>query len=258
MQGSVIALTFDDGYLDNYQEAKPILDKYGVEATFFVPVQPIDSGKVYWWDHLYDVFRRNFEDFTLWLEKFQIGSEVLEMQGKGNAVDLCARNLVRRLNSMTLEQRENILQAMNSEFGAYTGKRLLMSWQEIRRLEKDGFEIGSHTVSHVPLTDLSIPRAEQEISKSKYLLAEKVSSGVQGFCYPRGQFNPELADLVRNAGYDYAVTTRFGANGPRVDPFCLQRRNISDYKGIRSMFPVTMHMLEISGRLDSVLASRRN
>jgi peptidoglycan/xylan/chitin deacetylase (PgdA/CDA1 family) len=162
------------------------------------------------------------------------------------------------LNERSREERAGLLDALAREIGPYEGDRLLMGWEEIRRLQEEGFEIGSHTVSHTPLTDLGPSEARREIGDSKHRIAREIQVPVQGFSYPRGQFRPEHETMARRAGYRYAVSTRYGSNGPGSNPFALARRTMSDYQGVRSLFPVPMHMLELSGRLDAVLSKRRN
>lgn len=54
-RGSVV-LTFDDGYFDNYAYAKPLLERYDLPATFFIPTNNLDSKGEYWWDELERIF----------------------------------------------------------------------------------------------------------------------------------------------------------------------------------------------------------
>jgi hypothetical protein len=106
-------------------------------------------------------------------------------------------------------------------------------------------------------TDLVDSEAECEVQKSKVQLSERILSDVYGFCYPREQYRQSHADMVRRAGYAYAVTTRFDGNPAEADPFVLCRRNMSDYQGLRRLFPVAMHRLALAGRMDRCIAMRR-
>lgn len=250
----LLALTFDDGYLDNFEAARPVLLKYGIPATFYVPTKPIDNGSAYWWDHLHHVVQHYRNDFKSWLSS----KTSLHVPASDLPLHAYCRNLVQQLNSQPESIRSAFLQAMQQELGPYQGERLLMNWQEVRQLSQEGFEIGSHTMSHAPLTDLPDDQARKEIQQSKQVLAARIGSEVHGFCYPRGQFLNDHARMVQDSGYSYAVTTRFGSNNSQTDPFCLARRNIADYQGIRSYFPVAMHMLELTGWLDPILKSRRS
>jgi len=132
-----------------------------------------------------------------------------------------------------------------------------MTWDEICQLKWEGFSIGSHSFSHALLTDLTIEQAKAEIKDSRTLLSNRLNDNIEGFSYPRGRWNGALAKLVAQEGYSFAVTTRFGSNNENCDLYALARRNLSDYKGVRSLIPVPMHMLEMTGLLDRFLVKRR-
>jgi hypothetical protein len=89
------------------------------------------------------------------------------------------------------------------------------------------------------------------------ILSQKLGTAVKGFSYPRGAWNREIVSMVRQAGYDYAVSTVFGSNRPGCNIYTLSRRGISDYPDIRSFFPVPMYLLEMTGLLDRLIAKRR-
>lgn len=253
-----VALTFDDGYLDNYTIARPILLRLGINATFFIPIQPIDEQSVYWWDHLHFLLRKNRRRVCAWLQEQDISKPMFHSMDWEQPLDLLARSLVQHCNTLDQNQRAELLSGLTAEFGPYAGERLLMNWEEIRQLAQEGFEIGSHTIRHVPLTDLDDAQAHQEIQDSKHQLAERIQHNVNGFCYPRGQYAENHTVMVQQAGYAYAVTTQFGGNGPSADPFALSRRNMSDYQDVRRHFPIPMHLLELTGKLDWLFARRRS
>ena len=83
----------------------------------------------------------------------------------------------------------------------------MMSWDQIVRMSEAHMEIGSHTLSHPDLTEISEEDARTEMCESKEYLEEKLAARVRGFCFPRGRVNGTLARLVQKSGYDYACTT---------------------------------------------------
>lgn len=133
LQEKTVVLTFDDGYLDNYEVARPILEKYGFRGTFF-----IISGKI--------------------------------------------------------------------------GQAEYMDEAQIRELAVAGNEIGSHTVLHLDLTNLSSAKMKTEVEKSKAdlekIIGESARAQIISFCYPAGKLNPETVAAVEGAGYKIAVTTQ--------------------------------------------------
>jgi peptidoglycan/xylan/chitin deacetylase (PgdA/CDA1 family) len=262
LHGNKIAITFDDGYLDNFDLARDVLQRLGAPATFFVPIVPIEKQTVYWWDHLFAVMVQEGDQITSWVRARPYSNllrSALEDIGEiaPDKRGARCRRLVQALNGLSEEVRGTFIHDLSIEFGPYSGDRLLMTWKEIQQLQTEGFAIGSHSFSHIPLTDLDEQAAGREIRNSANFLEKILGQRPSGFCYPRGQHSQQLGRSVEMAGYTYAVTTRFGSNQSHTDRFALARRNMSDFTGIRNHFPVTMHLVELSGILDGVLAARR-
>ena len=99
----------------------------------------------------------------------------------------------------------------------------LMDEAQIKEWLAAGHEIGSHTRTHAFLTRLSPQAAREEISASKHKLEDRFGWPVRHFCYPYGDWNPAVRDLVIAAGYETACTTEFGVNTGATPPFELKR-----------------------------------
>lgn len=99
----------------------------------------------------------------------------------------------------------------------------LMDEVQIREWLAAGHQIGSHTLSHPWLTRLDVSRARREIADSKKSLEDRFGVAIRHFCYPYGDSNERVRDLVAEAGYHTACTTEFGVNTPATDSFRLQR-----------------------------------
>lgn len=82
-----------------------------------------------------------------------------------------------------------------------------MTSSELKEISQYGIEIGDHTISHPDLTKISVDKAQKEIANSKSALETLTGKKVISFCYPSGKFNPEVENVVKNAGYIYATTT---------------------------------------------------
>lgn len=89
---------------------------------------------------------------------------------------------------------------------------LYLTWNEVRQLDEQGFEIGSHTAHHVKLTEIGVEEAKEELVSSKAIIEKEIGKPVTAFSYPKGGVNKEIAAMVREAGYEYAITTRYGTN----------------------------------------------
>lgn len=99
----------------------------------------------------------------------------------------------------------------------------LMDDAQIRDWLAAGQDIGSHTLTHPLLTTLSHEQARAEIFDSKKRLEDRFGIAIRHFCYPYGDHDEVVCDLVAEAGYVTASTTKFGANRRGVDPFGLRR-----------------------------------
>jgi peptidoglycan/xylan/chitin deacetylase (PgdA/CDA1 family) len=99
----------------------------------------------------------------------------------------------------------------------------MMDEAQVREWLGAGQEIGAHTQTHPRLTQLSAAAAREEISASKKSLEDRFGIAVEHFCYPYGDWNESVRDLVQAAGYHSACTTITGVNTPATSPFELKR-----------------------------------
>ncbi len=114
--------------------------------------------------------------------------------------------------------RDNEWEMMEGE-----ARQPLMDEAQVKDWLAAGHEIGSHTLTHPYLTRLSPRQAQDEISASKKSLEDRFGVPIQHFCYPYGDWNPAVRDLVIAAGYQTACTTEFGVNTAATAPFELKR-----------------------------------
>jgi Predicted xylanase/chitin deacetylase len=105
----------------------------------------------------------------------------------------------------------------------------IMSWEELSFLVKEGVEIGSHTLTHPFLTKIPPAEARREIEDSKKLLEDKLGVEVKSFCYPYGDHNAEVVEMVKKAGYQYAFTTIKGTYAQSPSKWEIRRIYASGY-----------------------------
>jgi peptidoglycan/xylan/chitin deacetylase (PgdA/CDA1 family) len=110
-----------------------------------------------------------------------------------------------------------------------------LSWAQLKALEQNGVQIGSHTISHAELPRLTDPAALQELIQSRLALERHLGHPVQWFAYPAGRFDKRTEALVRQAGYVLAVTTEPGSAQRAQQPFALHRYEVLDTTGVRGL-----------------------
>jgi peptidoglycan/xylan/chitin deacetylase (PgdA/CDA1 family) len=101
-----------------------------------------------------------------------------------------------------------------------------LTWGEVEAMDHRGLEIGSHTVTHAPLTQLPRSRLDSELKDSRRVLEKRLRRPVQWFAYPYGDFNAATVAAVRRAGYVLAVTTQGGLVQSSRQPLALRRYEV--------------------------------
>ncbi len=113
----------------------------------------------------------------------------------------------------------------------YVEKRDYLTWKEIKEMANNGFSFGSHTISHPHLTEIPLKEAKREIVDSKEVIEDKIGRAVKFFCYPFGEFNDEIKELVNGAEYQGAVVTP-KSGGIKETAFTLKRIGIYAHTSI--------------------------
>lgn len=110
-----------------------------------------------------------------------------------------------------------------------------MLWRQLPLLERDGFEIGSHTVSHADLVAVGPTAARFELRASRFALERYLHEPVQWLAYPYGQVDATVERLAREAGYVLAVTTQGGAVQDARFPLMLHRDEVTGTMGVAGL-----------------------
>ncbi|WP_371371994.1 polysaccharide deacetylase family protein [Sporomusa aerivorans] len=106
------------------------------------------------------------------------------------------------------------------------GQSGYLTWEQIRAMQVSGTEIGSHTFSHVALSELAQPQMLDELMRSKQTLETNLGRPVEFLAYPFGQYNPDTITAAKQAGYRGACTGLPGLGTGSGDVYQLKRVNI--------------------------------
>lgn len=251
-----IAVTFDDGYRDNYTLARPLLILHRIPATIFVTTGAVDGTTPQWSQELREAV--NTCDRGA-LDLREVGWENWPLETNAERA-ACFETVRDRLKRMPEQQRQAVASGI---FGALGWQRdalgptselrgLMMTWEMVRALPKEGITIGAHTVSHSILTNIEEQEAVREIIESKRRIETQLGEPVRHFAYPNGtrhDWSPAISNFVRRAGFETACTTVPGNNGLYADPYELRRIEIQDGGCLTPFgnFSSTLFVAELAG-----------
>ena len=217
------AITFDDGYADNYTLALPILQKHGLHATFFIATAYLDGGRMFNDTVIESV--RNTRLAHLDLSDMDLGQHEL---GSIAAKTQSIHQILPKIKYLLPDERE----AATAQIAARAEvenlpNNLMMTTAQLKNLHAAGMEIGGHTHRHPILAKLDRDAAQAEIAAGKTVLEDKLGTPVRLFAYPNGKpgtdYLPEQAEIVQELGFEAAVSTSHGVSTRSSDMYQLAR-----------------------------------
>lgn len=233
---SLLALSMDDGYLDNHDVLLPLLQRLGVSATVFLESRPLDERRVSWSHKLFWILARiEAPEFVERYAAATGGREPISaLCTAAQAQDATYR--VKRIlkYEVTPAECEPAIHAVFCELGGVEADlcdALYMTWDQARALRDAGVELGGHTVTHPILSSLDGPGALAEIRTGAEALARELGEAPRTFAYPWGRnwdFNDDTRRAVGDSGFRTAVTMHSGTNDGGSDSTRLARLAIAD------------------------------
>lgn len=216
------AITFDDGYADNWLNAVPILQRHRLHATFFIATGFLDGGRM-WNDTLIESVR------GATVPRLDLGwvglgdTSIATVESKQSLLG----RLIPAIKHMAPEQRADAVARIAEASRATLPDDLMLSTAQLCALRAAGMGVGAHTVTHPILARLDPASARREIAQSRAVLEDRLGERIGLFAYPNGKLGqdylPEHVAMVRELGFDAAVSTNWGASGTGSDEFQLQR-----------------------------------
>lgn len=207
-------ITFDDGWLDNFQYAWPLLRQYGLPATVFLPTAWIGSSQWFWPDRMGFLLCKAYglKGDSKWREV----CAVLRRAGLSGETDAlsakeCAEQIITASKDRSLSEVEAVVEAIQETTEIVVpSERRLIDWTEAREMSRGGIAFGSHACTHTLLPQLTAEKCDEELRESVRTLEEQGLNPVKVFCYPNGSYNEVIVKQVERAGYQASVTTQFG------------------------------------------------
>jgi len=221
------SLTFDDGWMDNYTTAFPLLRQFGVSATIFLASAFIGTTRRLWQEKLWYLLRSvPMDSFSEFVQNWQAQNEIVDY-APATSNFTAWRKFLMRLASQRAEDFVANLQAITPA-KAVPPEPVFMNWDQVREMRQAEIEFGAHTVNHVLLPAAEAVAVQAEIEQSRSEIERQINHRIAGFAYPWGALTPAVRESVSRAGFEYAAGVQPGLVRPKSDPFLLPRIAISD------------------------------
>jgi peptidoglycan/xylan/chitin deacetylase (PgdA/CDA1 family) len=205
-----VAITFDDGYMDVYNCAYPILKRHGIPFSLNLTTGMPDRRVIIWW-YLLEELLLNHQHLS-----FEINGKAYDYHFANNREKYFA---FREIRDFILDStKEDFGKKMERIFGPLKidlfrkTRELSLSWDQVREMSRDPLvTIAGHTVNHKPLGKLTEEKIRQEIKGSLARIEEQIGKKVEHFSYPFGRKENGLREfaIVKEMGLKTALTTRF-------------------------------------------------
>lgn len=219
-----VLLTFDDAYRDFAANAWPILKRYGLPATLFVPTAYAENQpREFWWDRLYRALRSAPVDR---LDDTPVGPVLFNTPER---LRRATRKLQSYLKSVPHVDAMGVVDRLCETLQCPSlPSRSTLTWPELRALAQDGVTLAPHTRTHPLLTRVTAAQVREEIAASRDELTRETGQCPPAFAYPAGAFDRSVQKVLREEGFQLAFTTVGGHNAlPCPNALQLRRTNVT-------------------------------
>jgi peptidoglycan/xylan/chitin deacetylase (PgdA/CDA1 family) len=224
-----VAVTFDDGYADNFEVAAPVLNRLGIPASFYLTVESVETGRLPWFCRLRHAFATTRKES--WVDATGRTLALSNAEQREAALMAASEYLTRLVGSAVLGTVGSIERNLGTQPLA-PKKRLMMTWQEAKRLRQEGHVIGSHSLTHPNLAHIADDDLNHELTESKRKIENQLAAPVVHFSYPAAALTVSWTErtvrAAERAGYKTAVTTTRGLVSKEANALALHRIGAPD------------------------------
>jgi len=228
LDARTVVVTIDDGYEDFREHAYPLLRRFEVPATLFVVTRFVDGDYWLWFDAVHYVLLQTARSrCALPIDGGILQLDLSSMPARQRAWSAIGE----RCLAMDGAGRETVIQTLQRELQIAIPERPVpayrgMTWDEIRGLDRELIDIGSHTCTHPVLSRCSAADIAREVGDSRRIIERRLGRPVEAFCYPNGEpadYDERAVLAVKQAGYRCATVAHGGPIVSTADPYRLER-----------------------------------
>lgn len=223
-----IIITFDDGFVNNYTLAYPILKELGLPAMIYLTTGFIGTMKIPWVDDLMEMLSVTKGERLCFPEL--LGDEVLDirtLRQKRHAFSRLFQLMLRLDHQRKIQSMNKLAKILRlDDISRDNADRKMLNWQEVIEMSKNNIYFGAHTLTHPTLSKMELPEANREIYESKMEIEKRLGNKVKHFAIPNGKkedFSGNLKQYCKDIGMDTVVSTETGLVSSQSDQYFLKR-----------------------------------
>ena len=250
-----ILLTFDDGYVNNYKTALPILKKYYTPALFFISTRNLQTGELFWFDRIIIPIQAkgiNYLDLRhLGLREYSF----LKTDGAGRWKDIeKLLTDIKALGKVRRGEARKVVGFFQSEYSSlideYTSGFRPLNRTEILKMHNSGLcYFGSHSHHHEILTSLDAENLSTNLNSSRKIIADLIGTDVTHIAYPNGDTDARVRNFCRQAGFEYGYSTSPGLVKKNADRLTIPRVLIGGYDSFQTVLWLLAKQFVLPGSL---------
>lgn len=228
LPANAVAITFDDGYADNLEAART-LNRHGLSATFFITAGCLAGEQPFWLSEIRQLL------FSMPDGPVRLAAPGVTLEltlGDQPSRQAATRTLTRVIKSHPIPVREALRDQLRQAAGAPVRDGYMLTWEQLAEMQRLGMIVGAHTLTHPNLPSAGGRDAHAEIAGSKARLEQELGTSVTLFSYPNGgaerYYTPDLQRMVKECGFEAALTSRNGFAGPSSDLYALERIEVEE------------------------------
>ncbi len=236
------SVTFDDGYLDNLENAAPILDLHKCPWAIYVATDAVEGKRPFWWDIAIQA-TRNCRVSSLELSELAIEGLVGNLRMNSLNIAESLETLLTQLwtlptNELRYRAVSRLAEHLNSPVEHDLPK--ILGPEQVKQLSDSGVEIGAHSQSHPDLAALTEEGTRNELTRSRSLIEQWTGTNVQGCAYPGGFSSRSVEKVAEDSGFSYAMGTDRGWNDGDFQRFNVNRVGAPDDTSVSLKFSLSM------------------